>query len=141
MHHMATLSAKLAADGAPDKPLDDPFLLIPGQSADYPVEIPSSWEPSPADSSASSWINLVSDSSRPSGSGREKVSQETLFQEKLKSLKQVVATLQAQLQALQPSTPKITAFNANVELVKDTLSTNILVATASPLALGNRMCV
>ena len=95
---------------------DDPWLPIPGQSKDFPVEIPLSREHSPVESTTSSWVNLDSHSSRPSGSGRERASAEASVQEKLKQLEWTVSTLQAQLQAPQSSTPKITAFYAFVEL-------------------------
>ena len=67
--------SKPATAGSPVKVLDDPFLLIPGQSAEFPVEIPSSRGTAPVDSS-SSWVNLNLDSSRPSGSGVVQVPQE-----------------------------------------------------------------
>ena len=113
-------SSKPAAARAPGK------VLILGQSTEFPVEIPSSRELSPVDSS-SSWVNLDSDSSRPSGSGVVQVPQEASLQEKLKTLEQTVASLQAQLQAPQSSLPKVTAFNAIVDLVKDAFQTEILV--------------
>ena len=43
-----------------------------------------------------------------------------------------MASLQAQLQGHQSSIPKVTAFSAIVDLVKDTLPTEMLVSTESP---------
>ena len=108
-------TAKPTAAGAPGKVPDDPFLLIPGQLAEFLVEVSSSREPSPVEST-SSWVNLHSDSARPSGLGVVPVSQVSLEQ-KLKSLEQTVASIQAQLKAPQSSLPKLSAFNAIVELV------------------------
>ena len=68
------------------------------------------------------------------------MSTDVSFQEKLKTLEQTVATLQAQLQAPQSSMSKITAFNAVVELIKDTLPTDILVATDSTQKRGSGEC-
>ena len=51
------------------------------------------------DSSTSFWVNLDSDSSRPNQSGEVQVSQEASLQEKLKTLEQIMASFQAQLQA------------------------------------------
>ena len=65
----------------------DPFLLILGQSEDYPVEVESSTEPSPASSTASTWVNLDSDSSQQGGSGKVRSSaQSSDMQEKIKQL-------------------------------------------------------
>ena len=47
-----------------------------------------------------------------------------------------MASLQAQLQAPQSSLPKLTTFNAIVELVKDTLPTEVLITTDSPQKRG-----
>ena len=47
---VATFTSQPAAGGTPGKMSDDRFLLIHGQSADFPVEIPSSREPSPMES-------------------------------------------------------------------------------------------
>ena len=47
------------ASGAPNVS-DDSFLLIPGQLKDYCVEINLSRQPSPVESSTSSWVNLDS---------------------------------------------------------------------------------
>ena len=95
---------------------------------------PSSKEP--VGSSTSSWMNLDTDSSRPNGSGGVQISQEASLQEKLKTLEQTVASLQAQLQVLQSSIPKVTAFITIVDIVKDTLLTEILVSTESPQKRG-----
>ena len=103
-------SSKPAAAGAPEKVPDDPFLLILGQSAEVPIEIPSSRKPSPVGSSSLSWVNLDSDSPRPSRSGVVQVPQEASIQEKLKTLERRVTSLQAQLQAPQSSITKVTAF-------------------------------
>ena len=117
---------------------DDPLLLIPEQSTDYPGEINSFREHSLMESTSSSWVNLDSDSSRPSGSGGERASTEASVQEKPKALEQTVATLQAQLQAPESSVPKIRALNATMELVKDTIPTEVLVAADSPKKEGGR---
>ena len=93
------------------------------------------------DSTTSSWVNLDSDISRLSGSGEKRASTEAPVQEKLKQLEQTVATLPAQLQTPQSSTPKITALIAIVELVKDTIPTEVLVATNSPHKRGRGECL
>ena len=85
---------------------DDPFLLIPGQSQDYLVEISSSREPSPVVSSTSSWINLDSDSSGLGGYGSNGT-QDVSMKKKLLQLEKTVASLQAQLQAPTSTTPKV----------------------------------
>ena len=55
------------------------------------------------------------------------------MQAKIWQLQKTVAALQAQLSsAPQSTTPKVTAFNAVAELIKDNLSTETLVETQSP---------
>ena len=116
----------------------DPFLLIPGQSEDYPVEVESSREPCPASSAASTWVNLDSDSSQQEGSSEVRSSAKpTDMQAKIKQLEKTFAALQAQLISQpQSSTPKVTAFNAVVELVNDNFPTEVLVETHSPQKRG-----
>ena len=84
---------------------------------DYPVEISSSREPSKAESSSSSWINLDSDSSRPGRSGSS-ISQDMSMKEKLIQLEKTFASLQAQLQTPPSATLKL-------ELVKETVPTEV----------------
>ena len=91
-------SAKSTSPSGANVP-DDPFLLTPGQSKDFPVEISSSREPSPVESTSSSWINLDLDNSRPRGSGGNGTCNEMSMKEKLIQLEKTVAFLQAQLQA------------------------------------------
>ena len=122
----ARQTSKTTASSA--KVSEDPFLLIRGQSQDYLVEITSSRETSPAGSKASPWINLDSDSSEKGGSGSN-VSQNISMQEKLRHLEKSVASLQPQLQAPPSTTPKVTTFNAIVELIRDNIPTEILVKT------------
>ena len=116
---------------------DDLFLMILRQSKDYPVEISSSREPSPVESSASLWINFDSGSSRRDGSDSN-TAQDVSMREKLMQLEKTVALLQAPLQAPPSATPKVAAFNAIVDLVKDTVSTEVLVAMQSPQKKGCR---
>ena len=57
--------------------------------------------------------------------------------EKIKQLEKTVAALQAQpISQPQSSTPKVTAFNAVVELVRDNFPTEVLVETHSPQKRG-----
>ena len=51
-------------------------------------------------------------------------------------LEKTVASLQAQLQAPASATPKVAAFNTTVDLIKDTVPTEALVATQSPQKKG-----
>ena len=99
------------------------------------MEIVSSRETSSAGSTASSWINLYSESSKQGGS-RSNGSQTVHIQAKIRQLEKTVAALQAQLQAPPSTTPKVTAFNAIVVLIKDNLPTEILVQTQSPQKRG-----
>ena len=76
----------------------DPFLLILGQSQDYPVQIESSRETSTASSTASTWVNLDSDVSRQEWLGNGgSASHPTDLQAKNKQLEKTVTSLQAQL--------------------------------------------
>ena len=113
-------------------------MLIPGQSQDYPVEIESSRETSPAGSTPSTWVNFDSDSSRQEGLGdNTSVSKPAEMQEKIKQLEKTVAALQAQLTSHpQSSTPKVMAFNAVVELIRDNIPTEVLVETRFPQKRG-----
>ena len=99
------------------------------------MEIASSREASPAGSTTSSWINLHSDSSKRGGS-RSNGFQSIDMKEKLKQLEKAVSSLQAQLQAPPSTTPKVMAFNAIVDLIKDTIQTEVLVQTQSPQKRG-----
>ena len=83
------------------------------------------------ESSASSWINLDSDSSRRDGSDSN-TPQDVSLIKKLLQLKKTVASLQAQLQTPPSATPKVAAFNAIVDLVKNIVPTEVLIATQSP---------
>ena len=59
------------------------------------------------------------------------------MQQKIKQLEKTVAALQAQLISQpQASTSKVSAFNAEVDLVKDNFPTEVLVETFSPQKKG-----
>ena len=114
-------------------------MLIPGQSQDYPVETESSRETSPAGSTASTWVNLDSDSSRQEGSGDNGfASKPADMQAKIKQLEKTVAAFQAQLTSHpQSSTAKVMDFNAFVELIRVNIPTEVLVETHSPRKRGS----
>ena len=105
---------------------DNPYLFIPGQSKDFPLEISSFREPSSVELTNSSWVNLDLDNSRQSKSGGDGSSNKVSVKEKVIQLEKTVAFLQAQLQA-PPS-----AYNAIVELMKDSIPTEVLITTESP---------
>ena len=58
----------------------------------------------------------------------------------LKVLEKTVATLQAQLKGPHSTTSKVTAFNAIVELVKETVPTEVLVSMDSTQKRGRGEC-
>ena len=72
-----------------------------------------------------SGANLDSDSTRLGGSGREGSSNEVSVQEKLRVLEKTVVTLQAQLAAPCSTAPKVMGFKAIVDLIKDTIPTEL----------------
>ena len=71
-----------------------------------------------------SWVNLDSDSSRSDG---ERTSAEISVKENPKQFEQRIGSLQ--LQVPPSSTCKVTAFNAIVDLVKDSIPTKVLEGT------------
>ena len=130
------ISTHQAAKSTTSKVSDDPFLLIPGQSQDYPVEIASSRETSSADSTASSWINLDSGSSKQGGSRSngnlvEALSREaTVLQSHLLWLTDLLVSLTQQMDqptafsTIQPIMTKVLEHQKWVQaLLTDTLTT------------------
>ena len=82
-------SSRSSAPIQAPKVSEDPFLLVPGKSQDYPVEIIFSRETSPAGSTASTWVNLDSNSSRQERSGNNgSVSKPAEMQAKIKQLRE-----------------------------------------------------
>ena len=57
-------------------------------------------------------------------------------QDKMKSIEKTVALLQAQLEVPRSAIPKLSAFNAIVEFVKETVPSEIRVSTDSPHIKG-----
>ena len=98
-------STRKSASSKAPKVSDEPFLLILGQSQDFPVEIASSRETSPVGSAASTWVNLDSDFSQQEVSGSNGADSKSAdMQAKNRQLEKTVAALQAQLSSAPQAT-------------------------------------
>ena len=102
--------------------VDYPFHLIPGQSKDFPLCVDSPRDPSPVDSSSSSWVELSARGAKSGRSADKDLSGSSAVQDKIQTLERTVALLQEQLEVPKSTTPKMTAFNAIVDLIWQTLS-------------------
>ena len=80
-----------STSGVTPQVADNPFHLIPRQSEDFPVCVDSSRDPSPVDSSSSSWVELSSRGARSGRSGDEDSTGTSSIREKIRSLKRTVA--------------------------------------------------
>ena len=83
--------------------------------------------PSPVNSTASSWIDLGSHGTRSGCSGDEDSAGLRSVHDNIVA----VALLKAQLEVLSSTTPTLSVFNAIVEFVKETLSPEVHVSMDS----------
>ena len=72
---------------------DNPFHMIPGQLEDFPVCVESSQDPSPVDSSSSSWVELSSRGAKSGHSGDEDSTGTSGVWEKIRTLERTLALL------------------------------------------------
>ena len=73
--------------------VDNPFHLIPRQSEDFAVCMDTSWDPSPVDFTASSWIDLGPHGPWLGCLGDEDSAWLTSVEDKIRSLEKTVALL------------------------------------------------